>query len=339
MSFVATPWSAPSWMKTKNSLIAESESNTLIDSDQVYQSYAQYFLKIVEAFADRKLNISYITLQNEPLFGTSVEYPGMYFDAKQAARLGKLVRDTLPSYVGILAYDHNWDHPEYPASVISAEPSCVTGVAWHCYGGDMAVALDKMQLLYPYPSYPQHITECTGGFPNSVRDITQGLSGFGYNHEWDMNNIFLGASSHYAVSGVKWIIALDENCGPVLPLVSWRSGRPVVSIPTNASSMSDIRFNQDFWSISHMSRFVLPGSIRIRSQVIGTHTSSLLVTESFLFPTTQQISMIAMNTDKQNPVSVIIKQGSILFSHSIPPFSTVVFQWTNHTTTTTTTQY
>ena len=36
-------------------------------------------------------------------------------------------------------------------------------------------------------------------------------------------------------SGVKWLLALDENCGPVLPDVTYRTGRPLVTIPSWAN--------------------------------------------------------------------------------------------------------
>jgi hypothetical protein len=40
----------------------------------------------------------------------------------------------------ILAYDHNWDHPQYPLEVISDSEAdrFVAGSAFHCYEGDVA---------------------------------------------------------------------------------------------------------------------------------------------------------------------------------------------------------
>lgn len=69
-------------------MIAYTEKNTLLNADQAYQTYAQYFAKTLRAYKDQGLAIQYFTLQNEPLFGNGDEYPGMYFDSAQAAKLG-----------------------------------------------------------------------------------------------------------------------------------------------------------------------------------------------------------------------------------------------------------
>lgn len=86
---LASPWSAPSWLKTEGSLIAYNENNTLLSTERAYDTYANYFVSVLNAFADSGVQIHYFTLQNEPLFGTSDQYPGMYFTAEQAIKLGK----------------------------------------------------------------------------------------------------------------------------------------------------------------------------------------------------------------------------------------------------------
>lgn len=121
--FAATPWSAPSWMKVYGSLIAQSPSNTLIDSNEIFSSYAQYLLLSLQSFADIDLHIDYLTLQNEPLFGTSTEYPGMYLSASDSVRLAKTLRPLLQQAkfkTALLAYDHNWDHPEYVTEALTS---------------------------------------------------------------------------------------------------------------------------------------------------------------------------------------------------------------------------
>lgn len=248
--------------------------------------------------------------------------------------LGKQVR--------LLAYDHNWDVPQYPLDVLSGVSSADTfaGTAWHCYGGDMATAMDQMHAQFP--GYEQHVTECTGAYPDSICDITKGMTGFGWNHEWDMANILLGAAAHWSSSGVKWILALDENCGPTLPDVTFTSGRPLVSIPSYAASESDIYFNQDYHSIKHMSRFLTHGSVGAASTAAaqGTGTArvsttassnsvdmSTLIVESFYHAATGTVTAIAMNMDHDNDVSVHVQQGDLVFDDVLPKFGTKVYQW------------
>lgn len=86
---------------------------------------------------------------------------------------GQLVRKLIGDEAKLLAYDHNWDVPSYPLEVLNGTaPGTFAGTAWHCYGGDMANAMDQLHAQYPH--LPQHVTECTGGYPDGVCDITKG---------------------------------------------------------------------------------------------------------------------------------------------------------------------
>ena len=91
--------------------------------------------------------------------------------------IGDIVRTILGDQVKLLAYDHNWDEPSYPLDVLahSADPHTFAGTAWHCYGGEMATAMDMLQ--EEFPGYEQHVTECTGSYPDGTCDITKGIRG------------------------------------------------------------------------------------------------------------------------------------------------------------------
>ncbi len=307
-------------------LIGTSNSNTLVDDTSIYQTYANYFVRVLEAFEAEGLHIDYLTLQNEPLFGDSQEYPGMYLSAEQELRLAKILFPNIQGKnVKLLGYDHNWDHPEYPQYLLSDLNTPFSGTAWHCYGGDMVHAQEELHRLFP--TKEQHVTECTGSYPNDKCDITQGMTGFGFNHEWDMSNLYLGAAGHWASTGVKWVIALDEFCGPTLPLVSYKNGRPLVAIRSNATTESDIYFNQDFWTIAHMSKFLSRGSYRIGSTVSGESAGSIL-SESFIDKTAGILTTLLMNSDHTNEIAVTIKIGpQIVHQDSVPPFSTKIYRW------------
>jgi glucosylceramidase len=325
---LAVPWSAPSWLKVNGTLVAYSESNTLVDDDQVYSTYASYLKKSVDAFEAKGLRIQYLALQNEPLFGTSDQYPGMYLSAQNAAKLARVVRPLFrDSKTKLLAYDHNWDHPEYVESVLNSAKDNFDGVAWHCYGGDMASAQDRIQSFAP--NLPQLLTECTGGYPDNKCDISKGMTNFGFNHEWDMKNILLGAAIHGATAGLKWIIALDENCGPTLPTVTFTNGRPLVSIPSTAQSIDDIKFNQDFWSIAHMSRFLTVDSVRVNTAVkVSGNVASSVLAAAFTDKVSAIHTAIIMNLDHSKSAHLQLTDGSsTVTSDYIPPFSTKIYQW------------
>ncbi len=327
MCSLAAPWSPPSWLKAWQTLIAYSNDNTLVNDDYFYETYSKYLIRVLETFHDRGLDIKYLSLQNEPLYGTSSSYPGMYLSSENAVRLQRALSSKLNDYnnkygqsVSVLAYDHNWDHPEYPDYILSQ--GVMDSVAWHCYGGDMRSA--HSYIHDRHPSAHQFVTECTASFSDNNCNINNGMVSFGYNHEWDMSNILLGATSFWSSSGVKWMLALDENCGPVLPLVTYKYGRPLVSIPSWAWSSDDIKWNQDYWSVGHMSKFIPRGSYRVSSSLSSTNN---VISETFIDPKTNQLSLFVMNTDHYSTLWIGVWDGNNYFESSVPAFSTKIFQW------------
>lgn len=159
LSVMASPWSAPGWMKTTGSLI----KGTL--RPEAYGPFAEYFRRYVEAYAAEGVPIWAITVQNEPHFEPD-NYPGMRLDPPQRAKfvgehLGPLFErsgiETL-----IFDWDHNWDEPESPLAVL-ADPVArkyISGVAWHCYGGNVAA---QGPVHNAHPDKDAYFTECSGG--------------------------------------------------------------------------------------------------------------------------------------------------------------------------------
>eukprot|EP00927_Polykrikos_kofoidii_P071883 TRINITY_DN68084_c0_g1_i1.p1 TRINITY_DN68084_c0_g1~~TRINITY_DN68084_c0_g1_i1.p1 ORF type:complete len:619 (+),score=66.26 TRINITY_DN68084_c0_g1_i1:102-1859(+) len=322
LKLMATPWSPPAWLKSGKTLDGRSSWNTIIDSDRAYQTYAKFIANVASTFAARGLPLEYMSLQNEPLFGNG-GYPGMYLSAQQAARLAKELEAVLGSSgPKLLAYDHNWDHPEYPEEAISASHA-FAGTAWHCYGGRMVDAQDRLHSTQP--DLEQLFTECTASFPDSTCDISKGMDSFGWDHEWDMSNLFLGSASHWGQAGMKWLLALDEHCGPVLPQVTYRWGRPLVSIPSTASSIRDVTFQQDFHTVAHMGRFVRPGSRRVETSKTGGTNAAII--EAFDDSSAGTTTLIAMNKDHSNVRTLMVRNGEHSFSYTMPAWSTAVMVW------------
>jgi len=318
---MGSPWTPPRWLKERGTLEGKSTENTIIDSDDAYSTYAKYLLKVTEVFADRGLPLAYLTLQNEPLFAPS--YPGMYLSAKNYARLGKKVKALFGSSPKILIYDHNWDHPEYPEEGIKAAPGVFSGTAYHCYAGNMADAQERTHRKYP--DLDIIMSECTGSYSGNKCDMQKGMDGFGWNHQWDMDNLFLGNAVHWGSGGIKWVMALDETCGPVLPTMSFLWGRPLVSIPRHASSISDIKFNQDFWTVAHMGRFVRPGAERAQATTTAGGSNSII--GAFRDESAGTVTLMAVNKDHSNPLRLEISYENLKITRTVPAWGTAVLVW------------
>lgn len=194
------------------------------------------------------------------------------------------------------------------------------GTAWHCYGGDMSSAQDTNHGAFP--NAEQHMTECTSNYGSSC-DISKGMSNFGWDHEWDMKNLFLGNTARWGQSGMKWISVLNENCGPTLQSMGSFHGKGLIAVPSWASSINDIKFNQDFWTIAHMARFVKRGSRRIASN--GERGDALV--ESFEHEQSQSITLMAYNPDHSNDMQLKLHYGGNQLTYTVPAWGTAVLVW------------
>src|SRR5438132_2393835 len=116
LKIMANPWSPPGWMKTSGSMIGGS----LLPN--MYTPFANYLVKCIQAYQAAGIPIHYLSLQNEPLY-VPADYPGMSMDAVTER---SVLRDyVLPVLAAsnlttkVLIYDHNWDRPDYPDTMLS----------------------------------------------------------------------------------------------------------------------------------------------------------------------------------------------------------------------------
>ncbi|MFD2879501.1 hypothetical protein ACFTAO_31780 [Paenibacillus rhizoplanae] len=70
LKLMASPWSAPGWMKTSGSMIAGRLK------PEYYGVYADYFVRYIQAYAAHGLPVYAVTVQNEPLYEPQ-HYPSM----------------------------------------------------------------------------------------------------------------------------------------------------------------------------------------------------------------------------------------------------------------------
>lgn len=239
---MATPWSAPGWMKDSGSLIKGRLR------PEFYGAYAAYFGRYLDAMGAAGLPVRYVSVQNEPRFEPE-NYPGMRFDAADRARFsGQFLGPLLAARrqpVGILDWDHNWDHPEEPLAVL-ADPVAarqIAGVAWHCYSGDPAA---MRQVRAAYPEKELFFTECSGG---------EWAPDWGSTLGWMIDKLIIAPTRAGSRGSLLWNLALDENHGPHLG--GCGTCRGVVTIDRRTRAVTR---NVEYYVLGHVSRFVRPGA-------------------------------------------------------------------------------
>ena len=247
LTVIATPWSAPAWMKSSQSLITGSLR------PDAYASYAEYMTRYVEAFDAARVPISALTIQNEP-HNEPKDYPGMRFEAPQRATfIGQYLGPLLAARhvtTRILDWDHNWDEPQSPLGVLSDSVAAryVSGVAWHCYGGDVTA---QSRVHDAHPEKEVWFTECAGG---------EWAPNFGDNLRWNVKTLIIGTTRNWARTVTLWNLALDTRHGPHNG--GCNDCRGVLTID---SASGTVTRNEEFYALAHASRFVRTGAVRVAS--------------------------------------------------------------------------
>jgi glucosylceramidase len=247
LSIMASPWSAPGWMKT---------SGTLVGGElrpEAYGAYAAYLVKAAQAYAARGIPLDSITVQNEPRY-VPQDYPGMYLDASSEATLiGQHVGPAF-EHAGlstrIFAWDQNWNEPEYPIAVMQdpAAARYASGAAYHCYAGEP----DEMSRFHEaFPSRAVYVTECsTGAWYVTPFDAAL----------YENLRVLIRSMRNWAEAVAKWNVALDTQFGPHTG--GCQTCAPLLTIDPSSASVTP---TADFYALGHFSRFVRPGARRIGS--------------------------------------------------------------------------
>jgi glucosylceramidase len=304
LKVMASPWSAPAWMKDSGSLIR----GTL--RPDYYDAFARYLLRYVDAYAAQGIPIFALTVQNEPDFEPG-DYPGMRLNAPARARLigdhlGPLLA-TRRNAPLIFDWDHNWDKPEEPEGVISdpAAGPFVSAVAWHCYKGEPAA---QSEVHDAYPDKDVYMTECSGGSWEPVR--SGGLT-------LQARRLIVQATRHWARGVLFWNLALDERGGP-------HAGgcdicRGVVTID---SASGRVVRNDEYYALAHASRFVRRGAYRIASTATGDGLDNVA------FENADDGSRVLIVTNSANTARMLsVREGGRRFAYLLPAGSVATFRW------------
>jgi len=301
---VASPWSAPGWMKDSGNLVTGKLR------PEAYDVFAAYLLRYADASAKAGVPIYALTVQNEPGFEPT-DYPGMLFDPPTRARfiaefLGP--RLALEKHAPlILDWDHNWDKPEAPLEVL-ADPKAaryISGVAWHCYYGEVQA---QQEVHAAFPDKDAYVTECSGG---------------GWSPRWSealkqfVGHLMIGSTRGWAKGVILWNLALDERHGPHAG--GCKNCRGVITVD---SATGHVTRNVEYYSLAHLSRFVRPGARRIES----SNDIEGLQTVAFRNADDGSTVLLVLNgADEAREFSVRVAARS--FHYQLPPGSVATFRW------------
>ena len=308
IDIIATPWSAPAWMKDSGSFTGQG---TLIDPD-MYDPFANYLVKFIQQYQAAGIPIWAVTPANEPLIDHG-GYPTMNLQWYQESNLVRyhLAPAFKAANIGahILIYDHNWDQAAaYPKAMLDDNADLrddTYGVAFHCYGGDPS----DMDLVHDaYPDKPIYLTECSGG---------TWTGDFGTSLISQFQSLYIGSIRHWAKMIVKWNLVLDDQYGPIGP-GGCNDCQGLATIHDDGT----YDFNVDYYAMAHVSSFVLRGATRIDSNTFGAGS---IEDVAFVNPDGGKV-VVAINSGS-NSQDFNVNDGERCFVATLPAGAVGTFTW------------
>ena len=297
----SSPWSPPGWMKAGGSMLGGSMRRHYLGT------YAQYFLKFLQAYAAAGVPVQAVTPQNE--VDTDQDgrmpaciWPQEYEIAFVAEHLGPALRQAgLNTKIWILDHNYNlWGRAVCELDDPGLRQYC-NSVAWHGYAGDVSMVSRAHRY---HPDAEMHWTE--GGPDYTSPDYATDWTKWG--------QTFTGALRNWCRSISGWNLALDErgrpNIGPF----------PCGGLVTINSQSQRITRSGQYWAFAHFSRFVRRGARRFESRSTLEGVSHA----AFANPDGQQILVL---TNPGAPREVNVRLGQSTVDLSLEQDSVTTLAW------------
>lgn len=317
---LATPWSAPAWMKT-NGIFGNPGNDPGWLKAADYGVMAQYVVKFLRAYAAAGVHVDAITPQNEP--GQQTSYPGMSMsEADEATFVNADLKPALDAaHLGtqIYGYDFSWWAPAtgFARALAGSQASPdLSGIASHCYFGSPTwmTALHERD-----PRLDEIVSECAmGTLPFSTSELE------------------IASMRNWASAVALWNLALEQNGGPVEPPNSGCTG--CTGIVTINDTTHRVTFTRDYYQLGQVSKFLAPGAVRIDSNNFVTYRyipTGVDVANNFATPGLDDVAfenpdggrvLVAYNSATA-PTTFAVRDDGYYFKYTLDPGATATFVW------------
>lgn len=258
--FFASPWSPPSFMKTTNMMNHGGKLRP-----EFAEMWALYFVKFIQAYKEQGINISGVTVQNEP--SATQKWESCIYTAEEE-------RDFVKNYLApafkkhgldtkIIMHDHNRNDVYDRMSVAFADEYVyenVWGTGIHWYMVEDYENVTKLKEQFP----DKHIVFTEGCCPYNEAEggFTTGAWENGEQYAYDIINNY----NNYVEAFCDWNMVLDEFGGP--NHVKNFCDAPVMV----HESKNMVVYQNSYYYIKHFSKFIKKGYKRVDFEKTGRNT-------------------------------------------------------------------
>ncbi len=291
--FYASPWSPPAFMKTNNNML---RGGKLLP--EFRQTWADYYVKFIEAYEAEGVPVWGLTIQNEPM--AVQRWESCIYTAEEE-------RDFLKNYLGptlekagmgdknIVVWDHNRDLISDRANTIFEDPEAskyAWGIGFHWYEtwtGGLPKYDNLKNINESFPSKNMLFTEgCQEGFDAEKLQFWPNAERYGNSMINDFNSGVVGWTD--------WNILLDERGGP-------NHVENFCFAPVHADTTTgELIYTPTYYYIGHFSKFIQPGAKRIST----TTSRSTVESTSFQNPDGSRITVVMNRTDSEIEYKLVV---------------------------------
>ena len=271
----ASPWSPPAYMKTNGQMNQGGKLKA-----EYFELWARYYVKFIEEYKKNGIDISMISVQNEPK--ATQRWDSCVYTAEEE-------RDFVKNYLGkkmsdigvkILFWDHNKERVVERARVMLDDKEAakyIYGIAMHWYSGDHFEQLEMFNRLYPNKDivFSEGCYEYSLGASDTVK--------IGEKYAHDMIGNFNNNCNIFC----DWNLLLNEEGGP--NHVGNFCDAPIMA----DTNKNEVHVHDSYYYIGHFSKFVKKGAKRIGSSKWTHEVDSV----SFKNPDGSIVSVVLNMTD------------------------------------------
>lgn len=249
IKILASPWSPPAWMKTNKEM---NNGGKLLD--EYKKVWADYYIKFINEYNKRDIDIWGVTVQNEP--AAEQIWESCIYSAEEE-------RDFVKNYLGpafinnnlkekkIIIWDHNRDIVINRATTVLSDDKAaqyVWGIGIHWYLSEEF----------------ENVSEVHNRFPDKHLLFTEGTQEGGVHlGSWKTGERYarnmIGDFNNWVEGYIDWNLVLDEKGGP--NHVGNYCDAPVIADTENER----VIFNSSYYYIGHFSRYIKEKAFRIDS--------------------------------------------------------------------------
>ncbi|XP_023226745.1 glucosylceramidase-like [Centruroides sculpturatus] len=322
----ASPWSAPGWMKNSGKMAGPGVLKGK-PGGEYYQTWADYFVRFLQAYEELNVTFWGVTAENEPMEGfiPNYSFQAMGFTAQTQRdfiryNLGPTLKrngygiDKLK----LMIMDDQRDLLPTWAEVVLNETvtsQFVAGIAFHWYHNVVA---------------PPELLDITHKkFPNKFMLSTEACI---ESPHWDKQKVKLGSwergesyaydiiqdLNHWTSGWVDWNLALNPEGGP-----NWVKNFVDSPIIVNVTAKEFYR-QPTYYALAHFSKLLPPGSIRIGSNLKGLNIDKFNIV-AFQRPDNGTVLVIINRNDFA--IDFILKDFIFNLKYTASPHSFQSFIW------------